>query len=87
MKFAMLKGIIKVHWPEQTEKGDIGLHFAADKLCQNLNPNKVDFYPAERLVEVVLTAMTLNYIRYSRFPLPLPQLIYEILEICFVKSR
>jgi hypothetical protein len=65
MKFAMLKGIIKAHWPEQTEKGDIGLCFAADKLCRNLNPNKVDFYPAERLVEVVLTAMTLNYIRYS----------------------
>ncbi|KAF8320184.1 uncharacterized protein EI90DRAFT_3131988 [Cantharellus anzutake] len=63
IKFAMLKDIIKVHWPEQTEKGDIGLHFAADKLHQNLNPNKVDFYPAERLVEVVLTAMRLNYIR------------------------
>ena len=64
MKFTMLKGIIKAHWPEQTEKGDISLCFAADKLRCNLNPNKVDFYPAERLIEVVLTAMTLNYIRY-----------------------
>jgi hypothetical protein len=68
MKFAMLKGIIKAHWPEQTEKGDIGLRFAADKLRRNLNPNKVDFYPAERLIEVVLTAMTLNYIRCSSLP-------------------
>ena len=64
MKFVMLKGIIKAHWPEQTNKGDIGLCFAADKLHHNLNPNKVNFYPTERLIEVVLTAMMLNYIRY-----------------------
>ena len=63
MKFMMLKGIIKAHWPEQTEKGNIGLHFAAGKLCHNLTPNKVNFYPAERLIEVVLMAMMLNYIR------------------------
>jgi len=61
MKFAMLKGIIKAHWPKETEKGDHGLRFAADKLCQNLNPNKIDFYLAERLVEVILMVMTLNY--------------------------
>ncbi|KAF8335348.1 uncharacterized protein EI90DRAFT_3120391 [Cantharellus anzutake] len=65
MKFAMLKGIVKAHWPEQTEKGDIGLRFAADKLRRNLNPHKVDFYPMERLVEVILTAMTLNYFSFK----------------------
>ena len=65
MKFAMLKGIIKAHWPKETKtkKGDHGLCFAADKLHQNLNPNKINFYLAERLVEVILTAMTLNYFR------------------------
>ncbi len=60
MKYAMLKGIIKAHWPEHTEKGDEGLCSAADKLHRRMNPNKIDFYPAERLVEAVLTAMTLN---------------------------
>ena len=63
MKFVMLKGIIKAHWPEQTEMGNIGLCFAADKLCHNVNPNKVNFYPTERLIKVVLMAMMLNYIR------------------------
>jgi len=64
MKFAMLKGIIKAHWPKHTEKGDEGLHLAANRLHRRLNPNKIDFYPMEMLVEVVLTAMTLNFIQY-----------------------
>jgi len=64
MKFAMLKGIIKVHWPKHTEKGDEGLHSAANRLHRRLNPSKIDFYPVEMLVEVVLTAMTLNFVWY-----------------------
>jgi hypothetical protein len=41
MKFMMLKGIAKAHWPEQTEKGNIGLHFAADKLRCNLKSTSI----------------------------------------------
>ncbi len=67
MKFAMLKGIVKAHWPEYTEKGDEGLHSAADRLHRRLNPNKIDFYLAETLVEVVLTAMTLNFVQYVAY--------------------
>ena len=61
----MLKGIIKAHWPECTKKGDEGLCSAANKLHRRLNPNKIDFYPAETLIKVVLTAMTLNFVRYA----------------------
>ena len=37
----------------------------AEKLGRKFNPKNVDFYPVERLVEVVLTTMTLLNIRYD----------------------
>jgi len=33
-----------------------------------MNPNKIDFYPTERFVEAVLTAMTLNFVWCVTFP-------------------
>src|SRR5260370_23483251 len=65
--FAFLKGIVNTHYPELSIQGDWGLCWAAEKLGQKFNPKKVDFYPAERLIEVVLTMMTLSNIRYDRY--------------------
>ena len=63
--FAFLKGIMNGHYPEQSIQGDRGLHWTAKKLGQKFNPKKVDFYPAERLIEVVLTTMMLSNVRYG----------------------
>ena len=68
--FAFLKGIVNGHYPEQSVRGDQGLRWAAEKLGRRFNPKKIDFYPVERLVEVVLATMTLSNIRYG-----LPHLI------------
>ncbi len=63
LKWAFLKGIYKAHWASKVGKGDVGLHTAADTLRQNINPDKVDFYPCYWLAEVVFTSMTLHYAR------------------------
>ncbi|KAF8342323.1 uncharacterized protein EI90DRAFT_3011819 [Cantharellus anzutake] len=47
MKWTFLKGIYKAHWASKVGKGDIGLHFAADRLGHEINPDKVDFYPGK----------------------------------------
>ena len=63
--FAFLKGIVNAHYPELSVRGDRGLCWAAEKLGRKFNPKKIDFYPAERLIEVVLTMMTLSNVRYD----------------------
>src|SRR5258708_5601810 len=63
--FAFLKGIMSAHYADLGVQGDQGLHWAAEKLGRKFNPKKVDFYPAEQLVEVVLTTITLSNIRYG----------------------
>ncbi|KAF8310443.1 uncharacterized protein EI90DRAFT_2956624 [Cantharellus anzutake] len=63
MGLAMIKGIFKIHWCENTVKGDFGLRHANDLLRRKLNINKLEFYPAERLTDTVLATMTLNYFR------------------------
>ena len=63
LKWAFLKGIYRVHWASKVGKGDVGLHTAADALGHNINPDKVNFYPCYCLAEVVLTSMTLHYVR------------------------
>ena len=63
--FAFLKGIVNAHYPELSVRGDRGLCWAAEKLGRKFNPKKIDFYPAERLIEVVLTTMTLSNVRYD----------------------
>ena len=65
MKYAMLKGIVKAHWPDRTTKGNLGLQFCAEKLCQKFNANKVEFFPAKQLTKVVLTTLTLHYLRFE----------------------
>ena len=65
MKYAMLKGIVKAHWPDRTTRGDLGLQYCAEKLHRKFNANKVEFFPAEQLTEVVLTTLTLHYLRFE----------------------
>ncbi len=67
--FAFWKGIVNAHYPEHSVQGNQGLWWAAEKLGQKFNPKNVDFYPVERLIEVVLTAMMLSNIRYGLWPL------------------
>ena len=63
MKWAFLKDIYKAHWPSKIGKGDIGLHYVADRLGHKINPEKIDFYPSFQLAEVVLITMTLHFAR------------------------
>ncbi|KAF8330033.1 uncharacterized protein EI90DRAFT_3016966 [Cantharellus anzutake] len=71
-------GILWNHWATSTAKGDTGLCISAEKLRWKLNSSDPEFYPAEWLVETVLTAMTLHYarifIRQKDSSLPLSQL-------------
>lgn len=65
MKYAFLNGIFSAHWASVTMKGDFGLRYCAEKLGRKINPTKLDFYPGDRLMEVVLNTMTLNFVRYA----------------------
>lgn len=63
MQFAFLKSIVRLHWARKIVKGDVGLRAAADKLGRHINPEKPDFYPADRLLEVTLASDVLHLIR------------------------
>ena len=62
-KFNFLGAIIRSHWAPDVARGDFGLRSDAAKLGRDINVNKIDFYPTDRLADTVLTARTLNYVR------------------------
>lgn len=69
MGAAFQKAIFNCHWSDDVSKGNIGLHYATDRLRRKINPKKLDYYPADRLLEVTVASLVLHYIRCMLFSL------------------